>query len=105
MDQLDVAHRRKKHCLPFKVVKENVSPLLGLVSSELIGLVVRTDEVKEKTLKEEYADVFEGTGKLSMKHHQIEGRRAADNLCTETSSTCTQRETEGGTRSPSSSES
>ena len=36
-----------------------MSPLLGLVSSELMGLGVRTDEVKEKTLKEEYADVFE----------------------------------------------
>ena len=35
--------------LPFQVVKENVSSLLGLVSSELIGLVVRTDEVEEDT--------------------------------------------------------
>ena len=68
MDQLDVTHRGQKHCLPFQVVKGNVSPLLGLVSSELMGFVVRADEVKEKTLKEEYADVFEGTGKLSMKH-------------------------------------
>ena len=38
------------------------------MSSELMGLVVRADEVKEKTLKEEHADVFDGTGKLSMKH-------------------------------------
>ena len=67
MDQLDVTHRGQKHCLPFQVVKGNVSPLLGLVSSKLMGLVVRADEVKEKTLKEEYADVFEGTDKLSMK--------------------------------------
>ena len=49
-------------------MKGNVSPLLDLVSSELMGLVDRTDEVKEKTLKEEYADLFDGTGKLSMKH-------------------------------------
>ena len=68
MDQLDVIHRGQKHSLPFQVVKGNVSPLLGLVSSELMGLVVRADEVKQKTLKEDYADVFEGTCKLSMKH-------------------------------------
>ena len=48
MYQLDVTHRGQKHCLPFQVVKGNVLPLLGLVSSELMGLVVRADEVKEK---------------------------------------------------------
>ena len=39
MVQLDVTHQGKKHCLTFQFVKGNVSPLLGLLSSEQMGLL------------------------------------------------------------------
>ena len=68
IDKLEVTQRGVKHNLAFQIVEGEVSPLIGLSASEAMGLIVRADAIEENAVYREYADVFEGTGELKVKH-------------------------------------
>lgn len=52
----------------FEVVDDGICPILGLESSELLGIVNRINEMKTTDLLDKYSDVFEGIGCLSGEH-------------------------------------
>lgn len=52
----------------FEVVDDGLCPILGLESSELLGIVNRINEMKTTDLLDKYSDVFEGIGCLSGEH-------------------------------------
>ncbi len=75
--ELTVEHRGEKHVAVFVLVDEGMSPVLGLNTSEQLGIVKRVETVNSdfvfdddvKTdVEQQYPDLFKGIGCLPVKH-------------------------------------